>query len=322
MNPFAYASPARPESAAALARDGGRYLAGGIDLIGEMKESLASPSLLVNLKHLPGTRDIALAGSTWRIGTNVTIAEIAAHRELGASLPGLAAAAAAVGSPEIRNQATLGGNLAQHSRCWYYRHRDIHCRKKGGTRCFARIGENKYHSLFTGCLCVSPAVSNLAVALAALNACVAVLRSQGIVQWTIPQLYAAAWTHPTAHNSLGAGDLILHADIPADPAVHSAYLQVSERSGFDWALVSCAAAVRVAAGVWSDVRIVLGAVAPVPWEVEAANRYLEGRRAEDTAFDQAADLVLREAVPLSGNTYKLALARALVKRTLRALAPA
>jgi xanthine dehydrogenase YagS FAD-binding subunit len=176
MKAFAYVIAQTPESAVELVRNQGRFIAGGIDLLGELKEHIAEPKTLVNVKMLPGTQEIMPANDKWVVGANVTLAAMAAHAELRRVLPGVAEAAEEVGSPQMRNVATVGGNLAQHSRCWYYRQRDIRCLKKGGATCYAREGENKYHCLFSGATCVSPAVSNLATALTALGASVIVQR--------------------------------------------------------------------------------------------------------------------------------------------------
>jgi xanthine dehydrogenase YagS FAD-binding subunit len=316
MRAFSYVTAQSPESAASLVRNGGKFLAGGIDLVGEMKEFLETPTTLVNVKALPGTRQIEFSPRRCSIGANVTVAELAADPRIAQAAPGLAQAASEVGSPQIRNVATVAGNLAQHSRCWYYRHRDIHCRKKGGPKCFARLGECKYHSLFTGCICLSPAVSNLAVALAALDARVQVLRGRRLESLSIEELYSAAWTNPSAHNSLKPADLIVGVEVPTAPQARSAYMQVSEKSGFDWALVSCAAAAVVSGRSVSRVRVVLGAVAPVPWQVAEANHFLEGRALDEAAANGAADRILREATPLEGNAYKLPIARALIRRSL------
>ena len=132
MKPFAYASAQSPESASELVRGGGSYLAGGVDLLGELKESLQSPSILVNIKDLPGSREISDQGDVWTIGANVTVATLASHAGIRSAFPGLTEAAGEVASPQIRNVSTVGGNLAQHSRCWYYRQRDIKCLKNGG----------------------------------------------------------------------------------------------------------------------------------------------------------------------------------------------
>ncbi|HVM62033.1 MAG TPA: FAD binding domain-containing protein [Verrucomicrobiae bacterium] len=317
MNPFQYASPHSVDGAISQAGDHGRFFAGGIDVLGEMKEYIASPRVLVNVKDLPGTRDIS-AGKPWTIGANVTISEIEQHAELKLVFPGLQQAAAEVGSPQIRNVATVGGNLAQHSRCWYYRHRDIQCLKRGGSTCYAREGENKYHSLFTGNPCISPVVSNLAVALAALDAKVIVRRGKDEVAMAIPDLYAKAWDNPQAHNSLGPTDLILRVQIPDDGRT-SAYKQISEKASFDWALVSCAAAAKVDGKKLSKVRVVLGAVSPVPYQVQAAHEFLEGKELNDDLAAHASEIVLKDAVALDHNGYKVPIARALIRRTLKQL---
>lgn len=318
MNAFAYVTAQTPESALDLVRDDGRFLAGGMDLLGELKESLATPKTLVNVKALPGTADIRLEAAKCSIGANATLAAVATHPELRRQFPGIAEAASEVGSPQIRNLATVGGNLAQHSRCWYYRHRDIHCRKKGGTMCYARLGESKYHSLFTDCMCLSPLVSNLAVVFAALDARVIVQRGRKTASLTVEQLYSSAWKTPSAHNSLKPDELILRVEIPAG-GQRSAYLQLSEKSDFDWALVSCAAAAKVSGKTVTGVRIVLGAVAPIPWQVDEANAFLEGKALTDETVRRAGELLLGDARPTGDNAYKLPIARALVRRTLAKL---
>ncbi len=315
MKPFAYVTARSPASAVELVRDDGRFLAGGIDLLGEMKEALAAPKLLVNIKALPGLADLRREGAAWHVGANVTLATLAAHPDLLRALPALAAAAAAAASPQIRHVATVGGNLAQHSRCWYYRHRDVTCRKKGGKTCHARDGESKFHALFTGCTCLSPLVSNLAIALAALDARVVVQRGRKTESLTLADLYADAWRTPTAHHSLRDGDLILRVEVPPQ-RTRSAYLQLAEKSDFDWALVSCAAAGNVVDGRFASARVALGAIAPIPWQTDAANAFLEGKPATTETAERAADLLLREARPFGDNAYKIPIARALVRRTL------
>ncbi|HUJ08964.1 MAG TPA: FAD binding domain-containing protein [Verrucomicrobiae bacterium] len=317
MNPFQYLTVRTPESAVAEVADHGRFLAGGIDLLGEMKDYIAKPRRLVNVKDLPGTREI-VRGKSWKIGANVTVAELENDGEVRRVFPGLQQAAAEVGSPQIRNVATVGGNLAQHSRCWYYRQPDVHCLKKGGSTCYAREGENKYHSLFSGNPCISPVVSNLAVALAALDAKVIIRRGKDEVPLTISELYAKAWDNPEAHHSLGPTDLILRVEVP-EAGRKSAYRQISEKSSFDWALVSCAAAAKVQGRKLSQVRIVLGAVSPVPYQVAAANELLEGKELDDTLIDQANQAILKDATPFAHNGFKIPIAEALVRRTLHQL---
>lgn len=320
MKAFEYVTAQTKASAPTLLGDSGKYLAGGIDLLGEMKEYIASPARVVNVKRLPKTREIIKgADGTFQIGCNATVVEIASHPELKAALPGLCEAASEVGSPQIRAVATLGGNLAQHSRCWYYRQRDLTCLKRGGNTCYARDGQNKYHSIFSGNPCISPLVSNLAVALAALEARAVLWRDGAEVRLSMAELYSDAWQNPLAQNSLKPADLITAVEIPAS-GKKSAYLQLSEKSDFDWALVSCAVAGKVEAGKISGARIVLGAVAPIPFEVEEANRSLEGKILDEGSASAAADLLLRKATPMSQNGYKIAIARALIRRSLLKLA--
>ncbi len=319
MKAFQYLTATSPATAQEHVADKGRYLAGGIDLLGEMKEYISEPAVLVNIKSLPGLNRIEPGAESWSIGASVTVAQLEDHPELKTAFPALQQAAAEVGSRQIRNVATVGGNLAQHSRCWYYRHRDITCLKKGGETCYARHGENKYHSLFTGNTCISPVVSNLAVALGALDASVLVRRAGKEVPMTIPELYAKAWDNPTAHHSLEPGDLILQVRIPVRRQ-RSAYLQVSEKSAFDWALASCAASASVEGGKLTGVRLFLGAVANVPYQSAKANQVLENQAPDDALAGKAADVLLAEAKPQSENGYKVPLVKALIRRTVMQLA--
>jgi xanthine dehydrogenase YagS FAD-binding subunit len=315
MKPFAYVNALSFESARQLVADHGAYFAGGNDLLGLLKEYLTDATLLVNVKSLPGLNQIVPGPEHWTIGALVTIAQLENHPPLKETFPGLQVAAAELGSQQIRNVATVGGNLAQHSRCWYYRQRDTVCLKKHGDVCFARHGENRYHSLFSGNTCISPVVSNLAVALTALDATVVVQRENQAARLSLAEFYAKAWDNPIAHNSLAPGDLILRVEIPTTRR-QSAYLQVSDKHAFDWALVSCAAAATVADGRLRQPRVALGCISPVPHQVEAANQFLEGKALDEPTASQAADLVLKGAQPLAHNGYKVAISHALIRRAL------
>ena len=161
-------------------------------------------------------------------------------------------------------------------------------------------------------------MSNLAIALAALDAKVIVRRGKADVTMTIPELYQKAWEDVTAHHSLGPTDLILRVEIPGHGR-KSAYIQVSEKASFDWALVSCAAAAKVDGRKLSAVRVILGAVAPIPYQVPAAHELLEGKEFDDDLAVRAADLILKGAEPLTHNGYKVPIAHALIRRTLKQL---
>ena len=318
MKAFEYATALSTDSARELVGTNGAYLAGGNDLLALMKEYLADPKRLVNIKSLPGMDKIQSGSKGLTIGALATVAELEDHEEIAKSFTGLQQAAAEVGSRQIRNVATVGGNLAQHSRCWYFRHRDVLCLKKGGEMCYARHGESKYHSLFTGNTCISPIPSNLAIAFGALGATVVVLRDGKETPMSIPDLYQKAWDEPTAHNSLQQGDLILRVEVPAQQR-KSAYIQMSEKAVFDWALVSCAAAAKVDGKKLSDVKIFLGQVSNVPYQVQAANEFLEGKTLDDATAAKAADLLLEKAHVQAHNGYKVPIVRALVRRTLAQL---
>jgi xanthine dehydrogenase YagS FAD-binding subunit len=314
---FQYARASSVDGAIQLCTSESRFLAGGIDLLGEMKDYIAGPNRVIDLKSVPDLDRIDTSSSTWRFGPNVRIAEIAKNEQIRATLPGLAEAASEVGSPQIRNVATLGGNLAQHSRCWYYRHRDLRCLKRGGSTCYAREGENKYHSLFSGNPCVSPVVSNLAVILAALDARVSVRRGDKELTLAIPELYVDAWNNPLAHNSLRAGDLIVQIEIPTRKD-RSTYLQVSEKGEFDWALVSCAAAGRKTGNQWSEVSVFLGAISPIPYPVESS--LVERGDLSSEAIRSIAESLAAKATPLAHNGYKVPIAQALIRRALTRIA--
>ena len=315
MKSFQYATAHSTASARELVAGNGAYLAGGNDLLGLLKEYLISADTLVNIKSLPGLDKIEHGKTFWTIGSLVTVAQIEDNAEIKKVFPGLHEAASEVASQQIRNVATVGGNLAQHSRCWYFRHRDTVCLKKNGDLCYARNGENRYHSLFTGNPCISPVVSSLATIFASLDATAIVLREGKETRMSMAELYQRAWENPLAHNSLNNGDLILRVEIPTTRS-RSAYLQVSDKHAFDWALVSCAAAAEMVDGKLKSPRVALGSISPVPHQVEAANHFLDGKVLDDATATQAADLILKDAKPLEHNAYKMPMAHALIRRAL------
>jgi len=314
MKAFEFVNAQSVESARDLAGKDGKYLAGGIDLLGEMKEYIVSPPRVVNIKGISAMNVVAVR-SALVVGANVTIARLAEEPVVQKDWPALAEAASEVGSPQIRSVATVGGNLAQHSRCWYYRQRDLTCLKRGGNTCYGRDGQNKYLSIFTGNPCISPAVSNLAVALSVFDTQIMVQRQGGQKVLSVAELYQDAWNNPLAQNSLQPGDLITGISV-APFEGRSAYLQMSEKSDFDWALVSCAVSGRIEAGKISGARIALGSVAPVPLVCEEAAKSLEGKTLDEKSAADAANTALAKATPFAHNGYKVPIARALIRRAL------
>jgi xanthine dehydrogenase YagS FAD-binding subunit len=316
MKNFEYAKATTAEGACELSGAKARFHGGGIDLLGEMKDYIDSPERVIDVSGLD--RQITEEADYWLIGGAARLSEMAKHEGLGESLPGLVQAVGHVGSPQIRNVATVGGNLAQHSRCWYYRQPDVKCMKQGGARCYARDGINKYHSIFAQGICISPLVSNLGIALAALDASVQVMRKGEVRDLSAEAFYEDADMNPRAHNSLRPDELVVSVKVPKQ-RTSSAYLQVSEKGAFDWALVSCAAAAEIKDGIARNVRLYLGVVSPVPYTDEKAIAYLEGKPLNEKTVTEAARLLTKAAKPFEHNVYKVPMAQAMAKRTLLAL---
>ena len=316
MKNFEYLKAQSAESACEAAGKTSRFHGGGIDLLGEMKDYIATPDRVIDVSGLD--RSITDEGDHWKIGGAVRLADIEKHAGLKNTVPGLVQAAEHVGSPQIRNLATVGGNLAQHGRCWYYRHPDVKCLKNGGSTCYARDGINKFHSIFSEGICISPVVSNLGIALSALDATVQVMRKGQVRDMTLEAFYEEADVNPRAHNSLRPDELAVSVKVPRLRS-RSAYLQISEKETFDWALVSCSVAANIRNNVLTHVRLYLGVVSPVPYTNPAAVRLLEGARLTESAAEQAAKALLEGAETTEHNRYKVPLATTVAKRAIIAL---
>jgi xanthine dehydrogenase YagS FAD-binding subunit len=316
MNNFEYIKAQSPEGACEAAGKNTRFHGGGIDLLGEMKDYLDSPSRVIDVSGL--NRQITDEGNHWKLGGAVRLVDIEKHTGLKHTVPGLVQAAEHVGSPQIRNLATVGGNIAQHSRCWYYRHPDVKCLKNGGSTCYAQEGLNKFHSIFFEGACLSPMVSNLGVAFAALDATVQVMRNGQVRNMTIEEFYEDADINPLAHNSLKPDELVVSVTVPKT-RTHSAYLQISERETFDWALVSCAVAGNLKQNKLSNLRLYLGVVSPVPYTNETAVKNLEGIQLTEAALTETAAQLLKGADTSEHNRYKVPMASAIAKRAIIAM---
>jgi xanthine dehydrogenase YagS FAD-binding subunit len=294
--------------------------AGGIDLLDHLKERLVEPPRVVDIKTVPGLNAIALAGGGARIGPLATLAQIAAHPGVREALPALAQACGEAASPQIRNVATLGGNLLQRPRCWYYRLESYRCLKKGGDVCYAVGGENRYHVIFGGGPSYAPHPSNAAVALVALNASFVLEGPKGTRSVPAEEFFTPPARDPERENQLAPDEILVEVKVPDAAGYRSAYDEVRERAAFDWPLASVAAALKLNGGAVQDARIVLGAVAPIPWRAAKAEQALAGKPLDEATASAAARAATFGAVPLSDNGYKVALVQTLVRRTLLALA--
>ena len=318
MKPFTLL-PVRslPEAARESARPGSLVKAGGVDLLDRMKEGLDAPDRVVSIAHVPGHDGITV-GPPGRIGALATLARLDGHAELRRVYPALADAAGGAATPQIRNMATLGGNLAQRPRCWYYRQAEFDCRKKAGAECFALEGENRFHAIFDTavCCCVHPSAT--ATALVAYGARIETLSPKGKRSIAIEDFFVAPREDPRRENQLGAGEIIEAIVLPEPaPGSRSVYKKLKEKETFDWPLVEACVAVTIAGGTIRDARVVLGSVAPTPRRSREAEKVLAGARPSPELVTRAAQAAVAGATPLGQNAYKVRLAQVMVERALR-----
>lgn len=295
-----------------------RLNAGGTDLFGLLKDEFLPehPEAVVNIKTITGLDYLKEERGVLRIGALARLHDLARSPLLRERYRLLADAARLVASPQIRNVATLGGNLCQDVRCCYYRYPrhlggPIQCARKGKGPCLAVTGDNRYHAVLEGRRCFAVCPSDTAVALAALDASLVVAGPDGERRVAVPAFYTPLG------NVLNHGELVREIAIPAPgEGVRQTFLKFTLRRSIDFAIVSVAVLTRVIDGVCQEARIALGAVAPGPVRATAAEEYLKGRPLEEKDAARAAEIALAGARPLSGNAYKVEIARALVKRAL------
>jgi xanthine dehydrogenase YagS FAD-binding subunit len=321
VNPFRYEQATDAASAVAtLARTpNAAFLGGGTNLVDLMKIGVATPELLVDVTRLPFSRVEPLPDGGVRIGAAVRNSDLAADRTIRRRYPMVAQALLAGASGQLRNAATLGGNLLQRTRCVYFQDVSKPCNKRTpGTGCSARDGYHRNLAILgTSEACVASHPSDLAVALVALDAVVRVLGLQGERAIPLVDFYRLPGYEPQRETVLARGELITAVDIPPLAyGAHSRYRKVRDRASFAFALVSVAAALDVVDGVVRDVRIALGGVAPKPWRATKAEAALRGAPATEEVFGRAADAELVAAQPLPGNAFKVPLARRVIVRTL------
>ena len=321
MSLFSYTRPKALGEALKLLKNGTVALAGGTDLVTLVRHGIARPDALVDLTGIEGLRGWSREkGRGIRIGALTPLADLETSPELAKLLPIVPESLRDAATPQLRNMGTVGGNLLQRNRCWYFRDEGVPCWLKGGTRCFAVDGENRYHAIVGAheCLMVSP--SDLAPALIACDAEIELASSLGRRRIKLGQLYIAPGGGQRKEHAIKKGELITQVRVPESALQRrGTYLKAMDRKAWSFALVSVAATAKIRDGKAGDVRVVLGGVAPCPWRVPAAEKLLEGTALDDNACLAAADLLLAGAQPLRDNGYKVTLARELVRRALRSL---
>jgi xanthine dehydrogenase YagS FAD-binding subunit len=296
--------------------------AGGIDLLDLIKEGLLQPRRIVNLRGIPGLDRIVEANDgTVRIGSMVTLANLASHPTILQRYTALADVARNSASPQIRNVATLGGNLLQRPRCWYFRSEHHHCARKGGEVCFAFGGDNRYHAIFDheGCAMVHPSTS--ATALVALGASVELVQADGSRRVVLlEKLLQLPATDITRENDLKPGEILSAVVLQKlGASAKSVHLKQGEKDSFDWPVADVAVLLdRDPNGLCRKVSIVLGAAAPVPHRAKAAEAILTGKPVQEQIARDAARAALTGAAPLSKNAYKLPIFETLVRRAILA----
>jgi xanthine dehydrogenase YagS FAD-binding subunit len=334
MQPFDYTSPVSIDEAIRLLGLNGHEhdrgmrpltgvqpFAGGTDLLTLMKADIAAPSHLVDIKRLTelptGIEDTSQG---MMLGTLTTLAEIETHPVIKRRYPLLAQAAAVAATPQLRNMATLGGNLLQRPRCWYFRSHLLHCWLKGGARCPAHDGQNQLHALFGGGPCYAVHPSDLAPVLLVLDAQVQLRGRAGIRTMPVAEFFSLPREHRRHETEIGRDELLLSVVLPPLPAgTDTLYLKAMDRKVWAFALVAIAAAVRLEGRRVADARLVLGGVAPIPWRASAGERELLGAEVSPELFARAAEAALCDAEPLQHNAYKISLAKALIRQALTSL---
>jgi xanthine dehydrogenase YagS FAD-binding subunit len=329
VRPFQYARARDASDAVSRFRAGAMYLGGGTNLVDLMRLGVAEPDYLVDVSRLGGDR-IGPAGDGLLVGAAVRNSDLAAHPLVRERYPMLARAVLSGASGQVRNMATVGGNLLQRTRCPYFQDVSKPCNKRQpGSGCPAITGDHRNlailgHSagLPGAAQCVATHPSDMAVALAALDAQVHVTGPDGSRVVPMPGLHRLPGDEPDRDTVLQPGDLITAVELPAPPPGQSTYRKVRERASFAFALVSLAAALDVGGdGTVRGCRLALGGVAHLPWRAARAERALTGAPATAEEFTRAADAELAEAQPLPRNGYKVTLARNLIVATLQELLP-
>jgi xanthine dehydrogenase YagS FAD-binding subunit len=323
MNEFEYVRPATvPEAIAAAAAPGAAYLAAGTNLLDLMKGGIARPDRLVDITRLPGLDRVEhLADGGVRIGALVRNADLAHDPEFAKSYPAIAEALLSGASAQLRNAATVGGNLLQRTRCGYFYDTASACNKRApGTGCDARNGENRLHAVLgwsEDCIATHP--SDFCVPLVALDAVVEIEGRSGRREVALEAFYRLPGDTPERESVIESGDLITALRLPGEARAfsgHARYLKVRERTSYAFAVVSAAAGLRLEAGKIRDARLALGGVAAKPWRARPAEQILAGARADSVTFRRAAEAALAEAKPSGDNLFKIELARRIIVRAL------
>lgn len=319
MNRFAFVDCTTVDQALSELKDGAVVKAGGIDLLDLMKDGIVAPPKLVNIRNVSSLRGITVTKAGLELGPLATLSEIAAHPEIQQSYSALADAAGHAATPQVRNMATLGGNITQRPRCWYFRSSDFDCKKKGNTsqECHAHEGENQYHAVMNNSTCAMVHPSSTAVPLLGMDAQVELTSKRGKRTVAMSDFYVAPEKNLLNETALQPGELITKITVPApEPGTRSAYQKYGEKESFDWPLADAGVVLVMDGQRCRKAAIVLGVAAPTPIRAQAAEAVLAGKTIDEATARAAAKAAMQGATPLSQNGYKVQLFQTAIYRTI------
>jgi xanthine dehydrogenase YagS FAD-binding subunit len=315
---FAYVNPTNEKEAVAALSPQFEHavpIGGGQDLLARMKDYVTQPDRLVNVKGaLEST--VTPSNDGLRIGAALKMVDLAEHPEVVRMYPAISAAAIEVGTPQIRNQGTVGGNLNQRPRCWYFRNEEFVCLKKGGTTCFSITGENQFHAILGGGPSFIVHPSSLAVPSLAYGATFRLVGPKG--ERLVPA--AEYFTPPTKNvrteNVLAPDEILTHVILPPPGNVKSGHYEVRYKASHDWPIAFATVLVGLNGSTVQSARVVMGAVAPIPWRSRPAEDALIGKTITESTAAAAAEAAVKDAHPLRQNAYKVDVAKVAVKRAI------
>jgi len=318
MNRFTYVDCATVDEALHQMNGDAVVKAGGIDLLDLMKDGVVTPPKLVNIRNVHTLHRIEVSESGLRLGPLVTLTEIAAHPQIQMQYAALADATGHAATPQVRNMATVGGNLMQRPRCWYFRSSEFDCRKKGNSdECHALQGENQYHAIVNNSTCAMVHPSSTAVPLLAMEAEVELTSKAGKRTVAMRDFYIAPEEDLQHETAVKPGELITAIRVPAPAAgTRSAYQKYGEKESFDWPLADAGVVLTMDGNTCRKAAIVLGVAAPTPIHATEAEATLRGKRISEQTAREAGKLAVAKATPLSQNGYKVQLFQTAVYRTI------
>jgi xanthine dehydrogenase YagS FAD-binding subunit len=320
MNKFTFVDCVTVDEALGQLGDGATVKAGGIDLLDLMKDDIVAPGKLVNIRNIGSLRGITVGKDGLQLGPLVTLSEIAAHPDIQKDYSALSDAAGHAATPQVRNMATLGGNIMQRPRCWYFRSNDFDCKKKSGDTngdCHAINGENQYHAVINNSTCAMVHPSSTAVPLLAMNAQVELTSKRGKRRVAMSEFYVPPEKSLINETVVQPGELITAVFVPApEVGTRSAYQKYGEKESFDWPLADAGVVLVMDGTYCRKAFVVLGVAAPTPIRATAAEAILSGKNIDEATARAAGKAAMQGATPLSQNGFKTQLFETAIYRTV------